>query len=425
MKFDNPKYVERYEDVIFELETPLNTTPNNGVAQKRNDLRFTVDNTGEVTTFNWNGARLSVGFKVTLLAGANITDDDHNGTVNGSHSLIERLEGKINGKQLYDCNAANHCVNIKNMLEYAPAYVESLATNEYFYVDTSRHPQEDSTHDNYNKGFADRKVLLGTSSVVNTDIPLNRYSFFESLEDELLPNTKVELHVKIEGDGNVIWQAGANCRVIITRMQLIVPRVTFNSEGQELYMSTYLKPHKWTYLRENIERSNSSTQRAGNFRISNGISKPRHVFVFIINDASISNQAENPFLYNTFSVSTDPQTLVKCHLEVGNGNKYPDVEYTPEADLTRVYRDVMSYTHKVSEFQLGSLLNVKNYKQLFPFIYFDLTHQKQDIRDGVTTLMFKYELSGITATTYSIYAMTLYEQEVELYQSDKKILIRS
>ena len=88
MKFDDPKYVERYEDVIFELETPLNTTPNNGVAQKRNDLRFTVDNTGEVTTFNWNRARLSVGFKVTLLAGANITDDDHNGTVNGSHSLL-------------------------------------------------------------------------------------------------------------------------------------------------------------------------------------------------------------------------------------------------------------------------------------------------------------------------------------------------
>ena len=85
----------------------------------------------------------------------------------------------------------------------------------------------------------------------------------------------------------------------------------------------------------------------------------------------------------------------------------------------------MSYAHKVSEFQLGSLLNVTNYKQLFPFIYLDLTHQKQDIRDGVTTLMFKYELSGITGTPYSIYAMTLYEQEVELYQSDKKILIRS
>ena len=360
MKFDNPKYVERYENVIFELETPLNSTPNNGKVQKRKNLRFTVDNTGEVTTFNWNRARLSVGFKVTLLAGGDITVDDQNGIVNGSHSLIERLEVKINGKQLYDCNAANYCVNIKNILEYAPAYAESLATNEYFHVDTSRHAQEDSTDANYNKGFAARKALLGTSSVVNTEIPLNRYSFFESIEDELLPNTKVELHVKIEDDGNVIWQAGADCRVVITRMHLIVPRITFNSEGQELYMRTYLKPHKWTYLRENIERSNSSTQRAENFRISNGISKPRHVFVFIINDAAISNQTVNPFLYNTFSVSTDPRTLIKCHLEVGNGNKYPEVEYTPEADLTRVNHDVMSYAHKVSEFQLGSLLNVTN-----------------------------------------------------------------
>ena len=103
------------------------------------------------------------------------------------------------------------------------------------------------------------------------------------LEDELLPNTRVEINFEIETDGNLIWQAGADCRVVITRMQLYVPRITFNSEGQSSYMSQYLKNHKWSYLRENIERSNSSQQRAGYFRISSGISKPRHVFVFIIN----------------------------------------------------------------------------------------------------------------------------------------------
>ena len=116
------------------------------------------------------------------------------------------------------------------------------------------------------------------------------------LEDELLPLTRVEMNFEIESDGNLIWQAGADCRVVITRMQLYVPRITFNSKGQSFYMSQYLKNHKWTYLRENIERSNSSHQRAGNFRISTGISKPRHVFVFIINDANIDAQTENPFL---------------------------------------------------------------------------------------------------------------------------------
>ena len=101
------------------------------------------------------------------------------------------------------------------------------------------------------------------------------------LEDELLPNTRVEMNFEIESDGNLVWQAGADCRVIITRMQLYVPRITFNSEGQSSYMSQYLKLHKWTYLRENIERSNSGRQRSGHFRISTGISKPRHVFLYL------------------------------------------------------------------------------------------------------------------------------------------------
>ena len=85
----------------------------------------------------------------------------------------------------------------------------------------------------------------------------------------------------------------------------------------------------------------------------------------------------------------------------------------------------MNYAHKVSEFQLGILLNISNFESLYPFIYFDLTHQRQDVRDGVTKLTFHYELSGPTTGDYNIYAMTLYEQDVELYQSDGKILIRS
>ena len=435
--FRDPKYVERYEDVIFDLETALNTTVANNAYQKKDGYRFAVDNSGEVTPFDWYNARISVDFKVVLLAnGGNIAVNDHNGIVNGSYSLLKHFDIKLNGKKVYDCNDANHAVNIKNLLEYSPSYAEKTASNEFFYLDTTRNAEErEFTADNvnhlatrratYNKGFAFRKALLGTSSTVNTEIPLNRYSFFEMLENELLPNTRVEINFEIESDGNLIWQAGANCRVVITRMQLYVPRITFNSDGQSSYMSQYLKNHKWTYLRENIERSNSSQQRAGHFRISSGISKPRHVFVFIINDANIDAQTANPFLYNTFSVSTDPRTLSNCHLEVGNGNEYPEIHYTPTTDMTRVFRDVLKYVHKNNEYGEGSLLNKSNFSTLFPFLYFDLTKQKMDIKDGTTKLTFKYELSGTTATAYSIYALTLYEQDVELIQKDGKIILRS
>ena len=108
-------------------------------------------------------------------------------------------------------------MNIKNLLEYNPSYAKSVGTNEFFFLDTSRHADAskylkrrvihrqnaagnadeaglmlDDVNLNYNKGFAARKVLLGASAEVNCEIPLNRYSFFEELQDKLLPNMKID-----------------------------------------------------------------------------------------------------------------------------------------------------------------------------------------------------------------------------------------
>ena len=423
--FRNSKYVERYEDVVFELETALDKTLTRN--QKKEGHRFVVDNTGEVTAFDWYNARIAVDFKVVLAAnGGNITAANNNGIVNGSHSLVNNFKVSLNGRKVFDLNDANHCVNIKNLLEYGPAYADTTATNEFFFLDTNRSAMATVGNADFNKGFAIRKALLGTSTTVNTEISLNRYSFFGALRDELLPNTRLELNLELESDGNLIWRAagGADCRVVLTKMQLFVPRITFNSEGQSLYAGRFITNKKWTYLREEILRSNSSTQRSGHFNITSGISKPRHVFVFIINDASIGAHTANQFLYNTFSVSTDPHTLQNCHLVVANGNEYPEIHYTPATDMTRVYRDVLKYVHKNNEYGEGSLLNRSNFSTIFPFIYFDLTNQKLDIRDGTTKLTFRYKLSGITATPYSIYALILYEQEAELVQKDGKLMFR-
>ena len=78
------KYVERYEGVIFDLETALNTTVANNAHQKKDGYKFVVDNSREVTPFDWYNARISLDFKVVLLAnGGNIAVADHNGIVNG------------------------------------------------------------------------------------------------------------------------------------------------------------------------------------------------------------------------------------------------------------------------------------------------------------------------------------------------------
>ena len=139
-------------------------------------------------------------------------------------------------------------MNIKNLLEYNPSYAESIATNEFYYLDTSTGAEERTTEATYNKGFATRKRELGASATVNCEIPLNK----------LIPNTKIEISVEFDEESNIIWQAGANCTFVVLRFQLFVPRLTLNAEGQKLYTESYLKAHKWIYLNNRNNRNLSS-----------------------------------------------------------------------------------------------------------------------------------------------------------------------
>ena len=195
--FRRPQYLERYEDVVFETEQALAVNPNDGEKQERTGIRIVANNSGETTPFDWYSARLSVNFKVDKLVDhAAIAVGDVNGIVNGSNTLIKRVSITANGRQVYDCKMANHFVNIKNLLEYNPSYAESVGTNEFYFLDTSRNADGskyarrqvthrrnaantgdevglmlDDVNPTYNKGFAARKQLLGATAEVNCEIP--------------------------------------------------------------------------------------------------------------------------------------------------------------------------------------------------------------------------------------------------------------
>ena len=387
--YRNSKLIERYEDVVFELETALNVNVANDAHQTKTNHRFVVDNSGESTPFDWYHPRLNLDITLEKTAdGANVAADDHNGIVNSAFALIKKLNVKMNGVDVYDCSDANQATNIKNLIEYSQGYSKSQGTNELFYLDTNRHAEERTAQANYNSGFAARKLLLNAGATANAEIPLNRYSFFESLHSELLPNSRIEIKIDLESDNNVVWQTADDCRVVLTKFQLIVPRIVFNADGKSLYISKYLDTRKWTYLRELVERGNSTQQQSANFRISTAIT----------------------FTY---------------HLEVGNGKEYPEVHFKPNEEPTRVFRDVMKYVHANSDYAGDTLLNRANFGSIFPFIYFDLTKQSTDIKDGMTKLTFKYSLSAATNAPYSVYALVLYEQDVEMRKTDGKIVLRS
>ena len=299
------------------------------------------------------------------------------------------------------------------MLKFDTSYAETIASNEFYYLDTTNSPNRnkylrrqvqhgrnnantgwtprifiENENTSYNEGFDKRKKQLGNFRNVNCEIPLNRYSLFEALKDKMLPYSRFELNMEFESDNNLIWREGNDvCRVIITKLHLYIPQST---------LITKMSPK--SYLNEYVTNSIDLRQREGNFKITNEVTKPRHVFIFIVNSANINSQTANPFLYQTFNVANN-RKLTRCYLKA-NENVYPNIHYKPSTEPSRVYRDVMSYGG-------GKLLNRNNFESLFPFIYFKLPNLEDKVK-----LSFHYELSGEPNADYTIFAIVLHEKNL-------------
>ena len=355
-------------------------------------------------------------FKITKLTGNNIATNDANGIVSGADKFIKKIGFSINGREVYDCSHANHCTNIINLIDYTPSYTETIATNEFYYLDTYYIPNKNKyltrqvqhgrnnandgwtprifiENDNpcFNKGFADRKDLLANSRDVYVTIPLNRFSLFEACTDTLLPDSKFVLVIQFESDNNLIWRTGTDvCRIIITNFQLVIPQVV----PVEPIVN---HPKTLTFLNEYLTTSYITREKEGMFRITNSITNPRHVYVFFLENSKRDSQIANPFMYNTFKIDND-KTLKLCYLKV-NEETYPTTRYVLHRDEIRIYQDV---TRGVS------VLNRYNFKELFPFIHFEISA----LKDESAKLSFHYQLSNESTKDYTVFAMVLHEKQV-------------
>ena len=135
MAFRRPENYKRYEDIYFYPTEKIETRVANNTHQNRETFTFTLNK--EYSGLDWHHARILMSFKLTKLTGANIAANDNNGIANGAHSFIKNISFSINGREVYNCTNANHCMNIKNLISYSPNYAETVATNELFFLDTS------------------------------------------------------------------------------------------------------------------------------------------------------------------------------------------------------------------------------------------------------------------------------------------------
>ena len=251
--FRKPEFVKRYEYTYYDLETPLNAIVANNARQTKDNYRFVVDNSSEANPIDWYNAYLEVDFQLVTLAGsavgitAGANGGDRDATTTNGHTFIKEIQVECNGISVYTNMRANESSNALTLLKYTKRYADSVGKDQFFYVDTNTGTTEGRpANTNYNEGFAKRKILTAAANVNKISIPLNLYSYFAAFKNQLHPNIKTNILIKLEDDANIIFRnaAAPNSKIILTKLRLWCPKIIFNGLGMKEYTENYLKPKK-------------------------------------------------------------------------------------------------------------------------------------------------------------------------------------
>ena len=420
MSFRTSEFLQRNELVRFQLDDVIRAPPN-GQHQAKNGYKFTINDRSSF--YDWYNAYFEAQFQVQKLADGTAYGGDRITVINGAHSLISHMMIKSAGKIVYDTDNLHKVTFVKNLLEYSDDYSRSVAKNSLWYLDTSHQ----IANANQNTGFEARRLLTTGNNNVNIIIPLNRYSFFEELEDKMLVPMQLQFNLHLQNDDELLQKTAAvdDGRVVIDRFLLWVPKLTPKDSLYDKFVSSFLKEDKWTYLREMYEVS-APTHSSGFFQISSSIDNVKAIFIYL-QRAKSNNPEANPYEFDTYNINADRGNgsyLRTCRLEYGNGVFYPETEYDSESKV-RIFNDLMSYAMRRTDYNTGTQLNLANYNSLYPLIYFDLSYQAEKVTRDPKQLIFRYKLNANSAgdSPFNVHAIVLYDETVVIDKVGNELVI--
>ena len=202
----------------------------------------------------------------------------------------------------------------------------------------------------------------------------------------------------------------------------------FNSTGLSYVMKNYMILTSWTYLREMVQTLNNIKNIDTNFRLTSSILNPKYVFVFFQRSNKINSQNNNPYSFDTFKLNEadDNCHLQSARLAVGNGIYYPEIEYSYD-NIVRILKAVNNYDYNQNDKNTGSLLTLKNFKELYGMLFFNIAYKNEtdNITNDPKEFILNYKLKSAPNDDYTIYSIVFYEQTVKVDVLGKELILYS
>ena len=226
--FRGSQYTEKIEFIPYTPEKSFNENLGNNINQEKSNIRFYVDSTNEVSPNDWYNSYFEVHSKLHKLAdGTNFVAADRSSLAGDAYALINKIDINFNGTNVTSLTNINHYVNALNMLQFSGSYVNGPGTQSFIYprISSIAKPLVTDTE------FLKKSNFTNDGKIVESNILLNRYPFFDSCNEKLCPPGKMEIVINIEKDDILMWiEKDATIptnkgRVIIAKLILWVPKL--------------------------------------------------------------------------------------------------------------------------------------------------------------------------------------------------------
>ena len=152
---------------------------------------------------------------------------------------------------------------------------------------------------------------------------------------------------------------------------------------------------------------------------ASGIKKPRQIFVAFQTDKG-ANQTQNPAVFDHINLTKAILTL--------NGTRYPAFDHTIDysknryANLYEWFDNFESDFHSLNPFIVGSQVNYQNFKELYPIIRFDVTHQNDSIKSGgVVDVQLEFTTAEDTVANTKAFIVMLHDKVIKLKPLSEKV----
>lgn len=249
---------------------------------------------------------------------------------------------------------------------------------------------------NYNQGFAARKAFVNSSDPRGTFsfvIPFSHIFGFAEY-NKCLYNVRHQLVLQRTNDHLALFKVNG-----VAQGRIVLEDVVWNLP--EIKLSTKALSHAIKLINDKKETLVSYTRRTDNTiqltrgntnfnwlqKTPGGIEKPRWLIVGFQTDKR-KTQNQNPAVFDhinlqeavaTIGTTRYPGTSIVSNF---NRNKYSELYHAMDSFKKEYY----GYNSLIG----GSQINYAAFKSLYPLIVFDLRHQSDELKSGITDIQIEF-----------------------------------